>query len=61
MDFKFIFIIRQRIQLSPSESLFIMVNNQVPRANDTLGDLYERSANEDGFLYIIYTSENTFG
>ena len=57
----FVYIIRKRIQLEPSESLFIMVNNQLCPSNSILDDIYGDLADEDGFLYVIYTSENTFG
>ena len=58
---QFIFIIRKRVQLEPSESLFVMINHQLPRSNALVGDIYEEQHNEDGFLYVTYTSENTFG
>ena len=29
--------------------------------NHTVGAIYEDKKDEDGFLYIVYTSENTFG
>ena len=58
---QFIFVIRKRIQLKPSESIFLMVNNQLCPSNITLYEIYEKSSDKDGFLYITYTSENTFG
>lgn len=27
----------------------------------TMGELYEQHKDEDGFLYIAYSGENTFG
>ena len=58
---QFIFVIRKRIQLESSQSLFVMVNHRLVRSNDQLGDIYDDRKNEDGFLYVTYTSENTFG
>ena len=58
---QFIFIIRKKIDLDPSQSLFIMINNQLSPNNLSLGDIYENQKDKDGFLYITYTSENTFG
>ena len=58
---QFVFVIRKRIQLEPSESLFVMINHQLPRSNSLIGDIYEEKHNKDGFLYVTYTSENTFG
>ena len=30
-------------------------------ASQTVGELYDNQKDEDGFLYVVYTSENTFG
>ena len=58
---QFIFIIRKRIKLNQSESLFIMVNNGLLPGSKVLQDIYDSNKDDDGFLYITYTSENTFG
>ena len=58
---QFIYIIRKRIQLKSSESLFLMINNQLCPSNKSLSEIYEKMADKDGFLYVTYTSENTFG
>ena len=58
---QFIFIIRKRIQLESSQSLFVMINNQLSPSNIPLGEIYEKQKDKDGFLYMTYTSENTFG
>ena len=58
---QFIFIIRKRIQLDASQSLFVMINNQLSPSNIPLGEIYEKQKDKDGFLYMTYTSENTFG
>ena len=58
---QFIFIIRKNLILSSSEALFITINNKLCPSNKKIIDLYEDEKNEDGFLYIIYSSENTFG
>ena len=58
---QFMFIIRKRIKLESNHALFIMVNNALVPSNSTISDNYETHKDEDGFLYIIYTSENTFG
>jgi len=58
---QFIFIIRKRIKLSPEKAIFLFINNTLPRSTDTLGKLYNELKNQDGFLYITYNGENTFG
>ena len=62
MKFKnFIYIIRNNIKLEKHESLFVLVNNILVSNNTTMADIYSEHKNEDGFLYITYTAENTFG
>ena len=58
---QFIYIIRKKIELEKSQALFFMINNQLCPSNISIGELYEKNKDQDGFLYIIYTSENTFG
>ena len=58
---QFVYIIRKRINLESSQSLFVMINNKLIPNGKTLGEIYQEEKNEDGFLYMIYTSENTFG
>jgi len=58
---QFIYVVRRRISLEPSQSLFLLVNNQLCSSNVSLFDIYEKHADKDGFLYIKYSSENTFG
>lgn len=57
-----IIYIRRKISLEPSKALFLFVDNSViPPTQSTIGDMYNRYKDRDGFLYITYTSENTFG
>lgn len=58
---QFVFVIRKRIKLDTSQALFVMVNNTLESSNRLLGEVYDEKASKDGFLYITYTSENTFG
>jgi len=58
---QFVYIIRRRIKLDSSQTLFVMVNNTLVSSNDNLGKIYEDKCDKDGFLYMEYSSENTFG
>lgn len=58
---QFIFIVRKRIKLDSSQAIFLMVNGILCPSNTTMGDIYDNNHDKDGFLYIIYASENTFG
>jgi len=55
--------IRKRIKISPDEALFIMVGDKqvMPMISLTMEEVYNRYHDEDGFLYIKYSVENTFG
>ena len=57
----FILTIRNNIDLNKSQTLFVLVNNTLVNGNKTMGEIYNDLKNEDGFLYVTYTSENTFG
>jgi len=56
-----VYIIRKRIKLDNSQSIFFIVGDNVCPSNTPLCNIYDKHKDEDGFLYIIYTSENTFG
>ena len=58
---QFIYTIRKRIKLESSQALFFFIDNNVPTNSSPIGELYNLYKDKDGFLYITYTSENTFG
>ena len=58
---QFIYIIRKRINLKSEEALFILVNHSLQPSNKLLQEIYETNKDEDKFLYVVYSSENTFG
>jgi GABA(A) receptor-associated protein len=59
---QFLCVIRKRIDLETHQSLFIFVDETaLATTSETIGTLYENHKDEDGFLYMIYCSENVFG
>lgn len=58
---QFMYIIRKRIQLAPEKAMFLFVNRMLPTTSSTMGVIYDEHKDEDGFLYIAYSGENTFG
>eukprot|EP00339_Tiarina_fusa_P000177 CAMPEP_0117042142 /NCGR_PEP_ID=MMETSP0472-20121206/29371_1 /TAXON_ID=693140 ORGANISM="Tiarina fusus, Strain LIS" /NCGR_SAMPLE_ID=MMETSP0472 /ASSEMBLY_ACC=CAM_ASM_000603 /LENGTH=121 /DNA_ID=CAMNT_0004753313 /DNA_START=15 /DNA_END=380 /DNA_ORIENTATION=+ len=58
---QFVHVIRKRIKLTPEKAIFIFVNNVLPPTAALMSTIYEERKDEDGFLYITYNGENTFG
>ena len=54
-------MVRKRIKLSPEKAIFIFINNILPPTAALLSSVYEEQKDEDGFLYVQYSGENTFG
>jgi GABA(A) receptor-associated protein len=57
----FMYIIRKRLSLAPETALYFFVNNKLIPVSHLMGNIYEKNKDEDGFLYIIYSGESTFG
>lgn len=58
---KFVHEIRKHMSLSPEKAIFLFVNNVLPPTAALMSQIYDQYKDEDGFLYINYTDENTFG
>jgi hypothetical protein len=58
---QFVYVIRKRIKLSPEKALFIFCNNQLPPTSALMSSVYAEHKDQDGFLYITYAGENSFG
>jgi len=58
---QFVYVIRKRIKLSPEKAIFIFVNEILPPAAALMSAIYDEHKDPDGFLYVSYSGENTFG
>ncbi|XP_056856272.1 autophagy-related protein 8f isoform X1 [Raphanus sativus] len=58
---QFVYVIRKRIKLSAEKAIFIFVDNVLPPTGALMSAVYEDKKEEDGFLYVTYSGENTFG
>ncbi|CAM8883323.1 unnamed protein product [Rhodiola kirilowii] len=58
---QFVFVIRKRIKLSAEKAIFIFVDNMLPPTGVIMSAIYEEKKDVDGFLYVTYSGENTFG
>jgi GABA(A) receptor-associated protein len=58
---QFIYVIRKRIHLTPEQAIYLFIDGIIPQSNEMLYSIYHKHKDKDGFLYISYTNENTFG
>lgn len=58
---QFLYVIRKRIRLSSSHSIFLLSNRTVLQNAMPLFHIYEEHRDKDGFLYVEYVGENVFG
>ncbi|GMP90573.1 hypothetical protein CsSME_00041634 [Camellia sinensis var. sinensis] len=58
---QFVYVVWKRIKLGAEKAIFIFVKNILPPTAAMMSAIYEENKDEDGFLYMTYSSENTFG
>lgn len=58
---QFMFVIRKRLKLPPEQAIFLFVNGTIPPTGFLMNQIYDEHRDPDGFLYITYSGENTFG
>ncbi|KAL0420178.1 UNVERIFIED_CONTAM: Autophagy-related protein 8i [Sesamum radiatum] len=58
---QFIHILSARLHLAPGKALFVFVKNTLPQTSSLIESVYDSFKDEDGFLYMCYSSEKTFG
>jgi GABA(A) receptor-associated protein len=59
---QFNYVIRKRIKFEPSKSIFLFVNRKILlESHKLMSQVYDQYKDIDGFLYISYSYENTFG
>ena len=57
----FIYVIRKRIKFDQNTSLYLFVNGKIMNTSNYLSSVYDLNKDEDGFLYVVYSAETTFG
>ncbi|KAI5656776.1 hypothetical protein M9H77_25569 [Catharanthus roseus] len=58
---QFVYVVRKRINLTAEKAIFVFVNDSLPATAALMSAIYEENKDEDGFLYMSYSGENTFG
>lgn len=57
-----IHVIRKRIQIGSKDAIFLFTESNIaPSTTMELGQVYAQHADPDGFLYMTYNTESTFG
>lgn len=58
---QFMYVIRKRLKLPSEQGIYLFVNGVIPSSSAMLNAIYEEHKDPDGFLYMTYSGENTFG
>ena len=58
---QFIYVLRKRMKLPPEKALFLFVNGTIIPTSHMMCQIYDAYKDEDCFLYITCSYENTFG
>ena len=58
---QFIYVIRKRLKLKSEKAIFVFVKNKLPQSSMLISEVYNQYHDRDGFMYMIYSAENTFG
>merc|ERR1712166_394629 len=54
-------VLRRRITISPEQATFIFADGVAPSTSSTLEQVDSKHRDSDGFLYLNYGAENSFG
>jgi GABA(A) receptor-associated protein len=58
---QFMYVIRKRLKINNSEALYLFANGHIMSCSTTLNVAYHNYKDTDGFLYLKYSKESTFG
>ena len=54
-------IIRKRVKFPAEKAMFMFINNKIYPITTAVGPIYDTNKDADGFLYVTYCQESTFG
>lgn len=58
---QFLLVIRRRIKVAPEVAIYVFVRDTLPPTAATMAQVYDEFKDDDGFLYVTYSGEKTFG
>lgn len=56
-----LFVLRKRLHLTKEQAIFLFVEHKMMSGSTSIQQIYSKANTEDGFLYVEYSLENTFG
>ena len=57
----FIYALRRSLNLPQSKGLYLFLSDILPMLNSKMSELYQRFADEDGFLYFVFSDQEDKG
>lgn len=54
-------VIRKRVSIDSTKAIFMFVGDSIQPSAESIKTIYCNNKDIDGFLYVTYTAENTFG
>jgi GABA(A) receptor-associated protein len=57
----FMRVIRKRLSVAPEVAIYLFVNTKIIPTSMIMDSIYDKNKHDDGFLYIYYSGESTFG
>jgi len=54
-------LIRKKTKFPPEKALFLFINNRIYPLTTLIDTVYKTNKDEDGFLYVTFCEESTFG
>ena len=58
---QFLYVVRRRMRVSENQAIYLFIDNKIPPTSQIMSSIYEENKDADGFLYIVFSSESTFG
>lgn len=56
-----VYVIRKRIEIPAEQGMYFFIGTSLMPFNKLIYNIYEKHMDEDGFLYLVYSGESTFG
>ena len=56
-----LYSLRIKVKMEPNQALFFFIKDTIPVNSTSMQRVYEEHKSSDGFLYMMYDAENTFG